>query len=72
MNRDPISKTYSGAATPICLTVTSLSILLVNDFFGYSQYVKPVTKTLASFGFLYLGINYGLVNSAQGNYVFIG
>lgn len=72
MNRDPISKTYSGATTPICLTVTSLSILLVNEFFGYSQYVKPVTKTLASFSFLYLGVNYGLVNSAQGNYVFIG
>ena len=72
MNRNPVPKTYSGATTPVCLTLTSLSILLVNDFFGYSQYVKPVTKTLASLGFLYLGVNYGLVNSAQGYYVFIG
>ena len=38
----------------------------------FSRYVKPVTKTLASLGFLYLGLNYGLVNSDQGYYVFIG
>lgn len=70
--RDPILRTHSAAATPVCLTITSLSILLVNDFFGFSRYVKPVTKTLASLGFLYLGLNYGLVNSDQGYYVFIG
>ena len=76
MNRDPIprSLTHPAASNPtaIYLTACSLLVLLVNEFFSYSKYVKPVTKTLASLGFLYAGLCYGLVNSDQGSYVFIG
>lgn len=58
--------------TPVCLTLLSLFVLLVNDFYGFSKYIRPITKTAASLGFLYVGLTCGLVQCDQGNYVFLG
>ena len=66
------SDTKLTTSSPIYVTICALSVLLMNEFYGYSKYVKPITKTLASIGFLIAGINYELLNSDQGNYVFIG
>jgi len=68
MVKDP----RSLASTPIYLTSCALSLLLINEFLGGSKYVKPITKTLASVGFLYTGLSYDLWSTDQGFYIFIG
>ena len=40
--------------------------------FRFSKYIRPITKTAASLGFLYVGLTCGLVQCDQGNYVFLG
>ena len=45
---------------------------IVKPISGYSKYVKSVTKTIASLGFLYLARSSSLLNSDQGSYLFWG